>query len=84
MSAAPVLYAPSADAVRATQLDAFRREIEARYGLSLPDSRALHAWSVTHIADFWRELFDQLGVRGERGARDAVDLDAMPGAHGKR
>jgi acetoacetyl-CoA synthetase len=59
---------------------AFLGEANRRHQLSLAGYRDLHAWSVKHPDLFWDLLWDFGGVIGEKGARLAVDLDAMPGA----
>ena len=74
------LWAPSPARVAGTQLTAFRREVETRHGVTLPDFAALHRWSIDHRAAFWSAVWEFCGVVGERGARDVVDADAMPGA----
>jgi acetoacetyl-CoA synthetase len=58
---------------------AFLGEANRRHQLSLAGYRDLHAWSVKHPDLFWDLLWDFGGVIGEKGARLAVDLDAMPG-----
>ena len=55
-------------------------EANRRHQLSLAGYRDLHAWSVKHPDLFWDLLWDFGGVIGEKGARLAIDLDAMPGA----
>jgi acetoacetyl-CoA synthetase len=59
---------------------AFLGEANRRHQLSLAGYRDLHAWSVKHPDLFWDLLWDFAGVIGEKGARLATDLDAMPGA----
>jgi len=53
------LTAPASDpgiTRRPAQLAEFRARLEELAGRSLADVNALHAWSVEHVADFWREL----------------------------
>jgi acetoacetyl-CoA synthetase len=70
------LWSPSPERVRATQVMAFLGEANRRHQLDLASYRDLHAWSVKHPDLLW----DFGGVIREKGARLAVDLDAMPGA----
>ena len=79
MSEAP-LWQPSPERAHATQLHAFRVEIERRAGVSLPDYAALHRWSVESPEALWAAIWERCGVVGERGARVLVDGDRMPGA----
>ncbi|MBC7170817.1 MAG: AMP-binding protein, partial [Polyangiaceae bacterium] len=74
------LYTPSPAAVEAAQVTSFRRRIEREHGVTLPETRALHRWSIDNLGAFWAAVWDELGIRGERGAIDAADLDRMPGA----
>jgi acetoacetyl-CoA synthetase len=74
------LWSPSPERVRATRVMVFLGEANRRHQLSLAGYRDLHAWSVKHPDLFWDLLWDFGGVIGEKGARLAVDLDAMPGA----
>ncbi len=76
----PPLYVPSPARVAASAMHAFRLEVERRASEPLPDSRALHAWSVRQPEAFWRAVWDVCEVRGEPGERGLVDADAMPGA----
>ena len=74
------LWSPSPERVRATRIMAFLGEVNRRHQLNIASYRDLHAWSVKHPDLFWDLLWDFGGVIGEKGARLAVDLDAMPGA----
>jgi acetoacetyl-CoA synthetase len=74
------LWSPPPERVRATRVMAFLGEANRRHQLSLAGYRDLHAWSVKHPDLFWDLLWDFGGVIGDKGARLAIDLDAMPGA----
>jgi acetoacetyl-CoA synthetase len=54
--------------------------VERTRGVSLPDTAALHAWSVDDVGAFWSEVWDFMDVVGEKGATAVVDADRMPGA----
>lgn len=69
MTDAP-LWIPSADHVAATQLDAFRERAQQSNGQHLPDSTALHDWSVESPADFWEQVWAE-GIVGDRGSGSA-------------
>ncbi|GMG86940.1 acetoacetate--CoA ligase [Biformimicrobium ophioploci] len=74
------LWQPSAEAIAATQVDAFRREINDKFGLALADYDALYDWSVQNREAFWEHLWQFSGVvASERGERVLGD-DSMPGA----
>ena len=79
-AASEPLWRPSPQRVAECQLTAFRAEANRRHGLKLEDFRALHAWSVTHSADFWELVWDFCGIVGEKGECTLIDGDKMPGA----
>ncbi len=74
------LWIPPAARAAASQVQAFRREVERRHGVRLAGYRELHAWTVAHPALFWSLLWDFCDVIGDKGARLIVDPGKMPGA----
>ncbi|MDX1448604.1 MAG: acetoacetate--CoA ligase [Acidimicrobiia bacterium] len=62
------LWIPSPDRVRASQIDQFRRGVADTRSLDLPDTNALHEWSVNEIGPFWSEVWDRVGVIGDKSA----------------
>jgi acetoacetyl-CoA synthetase len=74
------LWQPSAERVARANLTAFAARVGARHKVALSDYGALYRWSNQHPEDFWREIWDQAGIVGERGARTLVDGRKMPGA----
>ncbi|VXC23546.1 Acetoacetyl-coenzyme A synthetase [Pseudomonas sp. 8AS] len=76
------LWAPSADRIAATRMDAFRRFVNQRHALQLADYPALHAWSVDQREAFWQAIVDFFDIRF--GAQPECVLregTAMPSAH---
>jgi acetoacetyl-CoA synthetase len=62
-------------------MDAFRRFINQRHDLALADYAALHAWSVSAVADFWQAVADFFAVDFSTPPQRVLDNpDAMPGA----
>ncbi len=74
------LWIPSPERAAAAAITAFRKVCAAGAGIDLPDSAALHRWSVTDPAAFWDAVWDHFGVVGDKGERRLVDSDRMPGA----
>jgi acetoacetyl-CoA synthetase len=75
------LWTPSPERIDATNMTAFRRQVNARYGLTLGDYHELWQWSVDRIPDFWETLWDFLGIVAHEPYREVVsDLHLMPGA----
>ncbi len=74
------LWQPTEEAIAATQMDQFRRQVNEVHQQSLPDYHALHQWSVDNRETFWRQLWD-FGevIASERGER-ILGKDTMPGA----
>ena len=80
MSRTAPLWTPSPDAIEHSPFMAFMAEGTKRAGRSLSSYEQLHDWSVTDREGFWKLVWDFCGVIGERGARDLVDGERMPGA----
>jgi acetoacetyl-CoA synthetase len=74
------LWTPAAARVAETTIERFRRAVEAAYDLDLPDSDALHAWSIADPGTFWSEVWDHAGVIGEKGTPVFRRGTAMPDA----
>ena len=55
--AAP-LWTPSAERIASANVTAFRLGAEKRWGISLPDYDALHAWSVASPGQFWVSVWE--------------------------
>ena len=73
------LWTPSVDRVANSQMVKFRDLFNQRAGSNTVSYRELHAASIEHREAFWSAVWDDSGVRGEKGERLLVD-DAMPGA----
>jgi acetoacetyl-CoA synthetase len=74
------LWAPSAEAVAASNMTAFMDLVNDRHGLSLSGYDALHAWSIENPARFWDAVWDFTGVIGDKGGSILIDAERMPGA----
>jgi acetoacetyl-CoA synthetase len=71
------LWIPSPARVRASAMHAFREAAAARFGLDLPDYRALHAWSVQQPAAFWAFYAEWAGLGLDKPER-VMSSDPMP------
>ena len=75
------LWTPSAERIKASRMEAFRRFVEQREGLQLPDYPALHAWSISDRAAFWQAIVEFFDVRFSTPASDVLrEGPAMPEA----
>ena len=62
-------------------MTAFRRAVERRWGVDLPDYPALYSWSVDNLEQFWTSVWTFCDVIASRQAdRVLVHGDRMPGA----
>ena len=74
------LWTPSPERIAAAIITAFTRSVERHWDVSPGDYPSLHAFSISHPAEFWRSLWTFTGVRGSMGERVVLDFDRMPGA----
>ena len=77
----PIVWTPDPAQIAFTELDRFRRDVEAQIGKPIKDFNALHRWSIQDPAAFWDALWDFCAVVGNKGEGERViGLDRMPGA----
>ncbi|HTD90555.1 MAG TPA: acetoacetate--CoA ligase, partial [Burkholderiales bacterium] len=58
------LWTPSLERVATSQLSAFTRFINERYGIEAKDYAELHAWSCDNREQFWQAIWHFCGVIG--------------------
>jgi acetoacetyl-CoA synthetase len=78
-AARPVLWRPGAARVAATQLTAFQRALAGRH-CELRSYDDLWRWSIADPATFWSEVWDFVGITGDKGEPAVEGLERMPGA----
>jgi acetoacetyl-CoA synthetase len=61
-------------------MNAFRTTAEQRWGVTLPDYDALHAWSVDEPEKFWTSVWDDAEIIGTMGDHVLAEGQSMPGA----
>lgn len=75
MSKVGELFRPADENVkRNSQIERFRRFINARYSTELEDPWQLHSWSVDNRALFWDAIWDYFCFIGEKGAQPVRKL----------
>ena len=75
------LWAPSAERIAASRMDAFRRFVNKGHGLQLADYPALHAWSIEQREAFWQAIVDFFEIRFHNPAECVLrEGPAMPDA----
>ena len=75
------LWTPSADRVSNTNMTRFIAQLEADWGVSLPDYQAAYDFAVTETEKFWSSVWSFCDIRAQsRGER--VLVSAAAGATG--
>ncbi len=65
MLSAELLWKPSDQRVRASQMHVFMVRQAHKYGFS-PDYASMHQWSIERRDQFWKEMFDLAGIQPTR------------------
>ena len=79
---AELLWQPSPERARSTEMYRFLVFVRERHGLTLESYEALYRWSIENLAEFWAAVWDFCGVIHSRGYDRVVDDPTrMPGAH---
>lgn len=74
------LWRPSRERADASELACYLRWLAQRRGLHLGDYRALHAWSVANLEDFWASLWAFFDIRASAPFTRVLGERTMPGA----
>jgi acetoacetyl-CoA synthetase len=76
-----LLWQPSEERARNTNIYRFMRYVNERYGRKLTGYDELYRWSIEDSPDFWAALWDYAKVIYSRPYEDVVDdVHKMPGA----
>jgi len=67
MPSAELLWQPTDERARGSQLYAFTARMAAKYGFAA-DYPSLHRWSITNRDQFWKEMFDFAGIQPTKPA----------------
>jgi len=78
MRPAELLWEPSPQQVRASQMYAFMQQAAATHGFS-PDWPSLHRWSVDHPDRFWQAMLEFADIQATRPAGKVVSGEGMLG-----
>ena len=75
-----LLWQPSPEQIKASTLDHYQTWLEQQYGVPKTTYEALWQWSVDHVDDFWKSIWQYFDVQAD-GSIDPVLADrTMPGA----
>jgi acetoacetyl-CoA synthetase len=65
------LWQPSPSQIHEASLSSFMHKVNARHGTQIASFDALHDWSINHIRDFWRGVWDFCGlITSEKGKQE--------------
>ena len=62
-----ILWSASEETVEKSNLYRFQRYVEYLHGTTFASYEELHAWSIENLETFWTDLWDFLGVIGDKG-----------------
>lgn len=76
-----LLWTPSEEQIKKTNMFGFMQEINKKHGTNFIDYSGLYQWSVDHIPEFWAALWDFVDIRASTPYTQIVDdVSKMPGA----
>ena len=77
----PILWTPTQDQVNASQMEAFRDQVNSRFNIDLKNYFDLYEWSISNISDFWKAVWGFMAIEFSADYKQVVDDDSkMPGA----
>ena len=77
----PVMWIPSDEKIKSSQMYKFMKKINAQYNLNLISFADLHSWSVKNKSDFWSYVWEFFEVKGSKGDIPYIDPEnLMPGS----
>ena len=63
----PVLWSPSEERIKSSQMYKFMLYINEKYNLKLVNFSELHNWSIENKSNFWSSVWDFFQVKGSKG-----------------
>ena len=54
----PILWSPSNERVKSSQIFRFLQNINAKYDLNLDSFSELHNWSIENKSEFWTSIWN--------------------------
>jgi acetoacetyl-CoA synthetase len=81
MTSGQLMWSPSEQRSRQTNLWEFMQRINAAHGTTFSDYDQLYVWSIEHLPEFWAAMWNYAGIRASTGYERVVDdPKKMPGA----
>ncbi|MDA9806261.1 acetoacetate--CoA ligase [Alphaproteobacteria bacterium] len=77
----PILWSPSNERVKSSQMFGFLQNINVKYDLNLNSFSELHNWSIENKDEFWSSIWDFFKIIGSKGAEPFIEpANKMPGS----
>jgi len=77
----PILWSPSNERVKSSQMFRFLQNINAKYDLNLDSFSELHNWSIENKSEFWSSIWDFFKIIGSKGTEPYIEpVNKMPGS----
>ena len=77
----PVLWSPSDERVKSSQMYKFIKIINEKNNINIQNFTDLHTWSIENKADFWSAIWDFFNVIGSKGMEPYINpINQMPGS----
>ena len=81
MDNSEIIWKPSSESKRSTNLSQFIELVNRKYSLSIKtEYQEIWNWSVNNVESFWSLIWDFSEVQGSKGAKISENLHEMPGA----
>ena len=75
----PILWSPSNERVKSSQMFRFLQNINAKYDLNLDSFSELHNWSIENKSEFWSSIWDFFKIIGSKGKEPYIEpANKMP------
>ena len=76
-----ILWSPSDDRIKSSQMYLFMENINQSYNLNLMNFEELHEWSIKSTPNFWNAVWDFFNIIGTKGNKPFIDpINKMPGS----
>ena len=69
----PILWSPSEEKIKSSQMFRFLQNINAKYDLNLDSFSELHNWSIENKSEFWSSIWDFFKIIGSKGIEPYIE-----------
>lgn len=75
-----ILWKPSEEFIKTTNMTAFTERLSDEIGVTLPTYDSLHKWSIENLENFWEFFVGYTDLKFSRPHTQILDTHKMPGA----